>query len=354
MPSSNRPIPYSKAVETIPLDEVSDIQQMIQAVEKVLERQSALTGTNQGEVHVKTHGFAEAEFRILPNLPSELTQGLFGQSHTYSAVVRFSNSSSQARSDALPDGRGIAIKIRSVNGEGIVGDESQERTQDFLMVNHPVFFAKSVKDYLRVQEVLAHDEANPMAKFSEFLTRGDWNPLRWNWSELITAARIIGKVPLHLAGLTYFSMTPFRFGDFVAKYRIQPAGDRDGSLADLVRLLSTKVDAFRLALEETLKNRELLFEFQVQLRNNASTMPVEDPTVEWPEDESAFRTVAHLLLPRQDIEQFRHKPEYRSLSFNVWHSLRAHRPLGGINRSRRAVYALSSAWRAARISSPAS
>lgn len=333
-------------MEAIPFDEASDIQQIVQAVETILARSKAATGKTQGDVHVKTHGFAEAEFRVLPNLPTELAQGLFARSDTYAAVVRFSNSASQVRSDALPDGRGMAIKIRGVDGEWIAGDESQERTQDFLMINHPVFFAKSVKDYLRLQQVLAREEVNSLAKFGEFFTNGDWNPLHWNWMEVITAARIVGKVPLHPASTTYFSMAPFLFGEFVAKYRVRPAGDRNESFPDLVKSLGTKVDAFRLALEETLKKQELLFEFQVQLRNNASSMPVEDPTVEWPENESPFRTVGHLLLPRQEIEPLRHKAEYRDLSFNVWHSLAAHRPLGGINRVRRPVYAVSSAWRA--------
>jgi hypothetical protein len=101
----------------------------------------------------------------------------------------------------------------------------------------------------------------------------------------------------------------------------------------------------RLALEETLRNQELLFEFQVQLRTSAETMPVEDATVEWPESESPYRTVAHLLLPRQEIEPLRRQEEFLNLSFNVWHALAAHRPLGGINRVRRWAYAISSDWR---------
>jgi hypothetical protein len=101
----------------------------------------------------------------------------------------------------------------------------------------------------------------------------------------------------------------------------------------------------RLALEETLKTQELLFEFQVQLRTCEQTMPVEDATVEWPEYESPYRTVAHLLLPRQEIARLRQQEVYQKLSFNVWHALAAHRPLGGINRVRRRAYALSCNWR---------
>jgi hypothetical protein len=101
----------------------------------------------------------------------------------------------------------------------------------------------------------------------------------------------------------------------------------------------------RRALEETLQTREVLFEFQVQLRTSATTMPIEDASVEWPETESPYRTVGHLLLPRQEILGLREQDAFKHLSFNVWQALAAHRPLGGINRVRRPAYALSSTWR---------
>jgi hypothetical protein len=74
-------------------------------------------------------------------------------------------------------------------------------------------------------------------------------------------------------------------------------------------------------------------------------MPIEDASVAWPENESPYRTVAHLLLPRLEIELLRQEDAYKNLSFDVWHALATHRPLGGINRVRRRAYALSSAWR---------
>ncbi len=162
---------------------------------------------------------------------------------------------------------------------------------------------------------------------------------------MLAVARIAGQLPAHPASNTYFSMAPIRFGKYVAKYRAKPAGDRHDSYLDLVKRLGSQTDAMRLALEETLRTQEVLFEYQVQLRTSEHTMPIEDASIEWPESESPYRTVAHLLLPRQEIELLRQQNAYRNLSFNVWHALAAHRPLGGINRVRRRAYALSSAWR---------
>ncbi len=162
---------------------------------------------------------------------------------------------------------------------------------------------------------------------------------------MLTVARIAGQLPAHPRNNTYFSMAPIRFGNYVAKYRAKPAGDRHDSYLDLLKRLGSETDAMRLALEETLRTQEVLFEFQVQLRTSEQTMPIEDATIEWPESESPYRTVAHLLLPRQEIARLRQKADYKNLAFNVWHALAAHRPLGGINRVRRWAYPLSSAWR---------
>jgi hypothetical protein len=213
------------------------------------------------------------------------------------------------------------------------------------MINHPVFFARNVKDYLRLEQVLVQADDSSLATLQGALTGCDWNPLHWHWREMLAVARIAGQLPAHPASNTYFSMAPIRFGNFVAKYRAKPAGDRHDSYLNLVKQLGFEPDAMQLALEETLRTQEVLFEFQVQLRTSERSMPIEDASIAWPESESPYRTVAHLLLPRQEIELLRQQDAYKNLSFNVWHALATHRPLGGINRVRRWAYALSSAWR---------
>lgn len=345
MTTANLPLPYADDVETIPEDEAEDTQRVVQAVESMLARHQAKSGQFRADVHVKTHGYAQGELRVLPNLADELAQGLFARDGVYSAVVRFSNAASQAQPDAVPDGRGMAIKVLGVEGDVELADEQTGRTQDFVMINHPVFFARNVKDFLRLEQVLVQADDNVLATLRGTLTGGDWNPLHWHWRETLAVARIAGQLPAHPAGNTYFSMAPIRFGRNVAKYRAKPAGDRHESYVDLVQRLGSQTDALRWALEETLQRQEVLFEFQVQLRTSSQTMPIEDATVEWPESESPYRTVAHLLLPRQEIALLRQQAAYQNLSFNVWHAMVAHRPLGGINRVRRRVYVLSSNWR---------
>jgi catalase len=339
------PLPYADDVEIVPPGETDDIRRAILALEQILKHSLEQSGERRSDVHVKSHGCATGEFRILPNLPDELAQGLFAQERTFSAVVRFSNSAPQPQPDYVPDGRGMVIKVLEVEGPLADSDENGAPTQDFVMVNHPVFFAANVKDFLRFEQILASKPDDKLATARDALTGGDWNPLNWRWREALTALQIAGHLPSHPASLTYFSMAPIRFGKYVAKYRVNPAGDLPGSAIDRIAHPGNGSDSMRAMLEETLRNQQLLFEFQVQLRNSVERMPIEDATIEWPEGDSPFRTVALLMLPRQELNTEMQKTMCQQLSFNVWHALADHRPLGGINRLRREAYPISAAWR---------
>ena len=261
------PIPYTDDVEAPPGDEADDIRRAIDALEKILKQSRERSGRLQGDVHVKVHGCATGQFQVLPNLPAELAQGLFAAERTYSAVVRFSNAASQPQPDFVPDGRGMAIKLLEVEGERLSSEVRGAATQDFVMVNHPVFLARNVKDYLRVEQVLATAKDDKLATARDALTGRDWNPLNWHWREALTALQIAAHVPAHPASNTYFSMAPIRFGAYVAKYRAKPAVELAGSFVELVTKLGKHPDALGLILAETLRSQHLLFEFQVQLRD---------------------------------------------------------------------------------------
>jgi len=68
-------------------------------------------------------------------------------------------------------------------------------------------------------------------------------------------------------------------------------------------------------------------------------MSVEDSQSEWSEDVAPFVKVAEISLPQQDDFT---NPESvdacENMSFNPWHALKEHRPLGAVNRVRKVVY----------------
>ncbi len=59
-------------------------------------------------------------------------------------------------------------------------------------------------------------------------------------------------------------------------------------------------DAFRDATVDYFARGGAEFEIRVQLCTDLDAMPVEDASVQWPEDRSPYRPVARLVLPKQD------------------------------------------------------
>jgi hypothetical protein len=59
---------------------------------------------------------------------------------------------------------------------------------------------------------------------------------------------------------------------------------------------------------------------------------------EWPESEAPFHEVATIHIPVQLFRTPEREALVENLSFNPWHALPEHRPLGAINRARKIIY----------------
>jgi polyhydroxyalkanoate synthesis regulator phasin len=90
---------YSDDVESVPSTEQDDIRQVVESIEQILQTGREKRGKALPDVHAKGHGCAKGQFKVLPNLPEELAQGLFRRPKTYDAVVRFSSGSGQLNPD---------------------------------------------------------------------------------------------------------------------------------------------------------------------------------------------------------------------------------------------------------------
>jgi hypothetical protein len=83
----------------------------------------------------------------------------------------------------------------------------------------------------------------------------------------------------------------------------------------------------------------------VQFQQDAGEMPVEDASVIWDEDDAPYQKVARLTISQQDFSSAAALQNCERQRFNPWQSLEEHRPLGGINRVRRAVYSEAGEFR---------
>ena len=97
-------------------------------------------------------------------------------------------------------------------------------------------------------------------------------------------------------------------------------------------------DYLREALVRTLALRGAVFLFQVQLFKDDDSTPIDDPTVEWPEDAAAIPDGRLDLDPQADLRHPAQMAFGENLSFTPWHAIPAHEPLGEINKVRKDVY----------------
>jgi hypothetical protein len=67
-------------------------------------------------------------------------------------------------------------------------------------------------------------------------------------------------------------------------------------------------------------------------------MPIENNAVLWPEKLSPRVSVATLRLPKQKFNSPAQIAFEKRLSYNPWHTIAEHRPLGNQSRARRRMY----------------
>jgi Catalase len=304
--------------EDIPRNEAAATSRIVSLIRDTVTQGHTEEGRAHRDAHRKAHGCVKATFEVLPGLNSTLAVGVFAKPATYPATIRFSNGSGKSQDDRQGDARGMAIKLDKVPGAKILEDEKDAATQDFLLINSPIFFIRTAADYVALQEAISSGAA-----WKFFL-----NPFHL-FHEARIAKAIQGKKLTNPLNARYWSTTPYKLGSTQMKYSARPcSGERFDDR-------SRSVDLLRENMERYLSAEEACFEFEVQVRTNPVTMPIEDPTIEWDEHDAPFVQVARVKIPLQRPEQ---GEACEILSYTPWHSLPEHRPLGGISRVRFDVY----------------
>jgi hypothetical protein len=280
------------------------------------------------DAHPKAHGCVRATFEVNAELPANLAQGVFVPGKVYDAWIRFSNGAADpARDDSKGDARGMAIKLMGVPGAKLLPGESAAGTQDFIMINHPVFFIDDPQRYLTL--IRRGSSSNPLVRLTAPFALG---------FEGARIARAIGSKKIANPLYTRFwSMVPYRLGDDAHKQAIKFSARPCVSHANDQIPSDAGPNYLRAAMAKTLAAGEACFDFMVQTRQSAA-MKVEDSKTEWKESEAPFIKVAMITIPRQAFDSEAQVEFCENLSFTPWHALPEHRPLGGVNRVRRIVY----------------
>lgn len=313
-----------------PPGEADEIARIVEGMKGLLVKEG---GRFRRDQHAKDTGCVRGEFVVEPNLPEEFRFGVLRTARSYPTIIRFSNGESKLQRDSVPDARGMALKLHEVDGKKLLEGEEDDTAQDFLMIDYPIFAHHNIKGY--------GQSTFFKRLFGSSAGRLIFYLLPWNWG-LLKIGRAIQNNPITSPlEVQYYSMSPSMLGPRAVKFSTKPhpANITFGP----ARNFADDIQPGFLfeAMAERLKSREAYFDFMVQFQKDPEKMPIEDTSVLWEESRSPFLKVATIRIPAQDLlspdmERFRASCE--ELSFNPWHSLADHKPIGGINRVRKAVY----------------
>jgi hypothetical protein len=313
------------------------------------------------DAHPKHHGCVKGRFIVEPDLPATLRRGVCTEPSTsYEIWIRFSNAFKR-RHDLTWDARGMAIKLLDAGIPIPAADRSRDDeansglgTQDFLMVSHPVFFARTADDFVDFPATVAGAGSFATLTFGLFPYFFGARPSRWRLRGLLAMLGSFKWID-NPVGISYFSQVPYRYGEHAVKFCVRPQQPSPNlrrprflltvatyvilSLLSFGRLKFAQWEnLLRTALLKQLRENEVRFDFMIQI--GTAAMPIDDAVIPWDERLAPFVKVATIAIDRlpDDFEVETMMQFGEHLSFTPWHALPAHEPLGSINAARRHVY----------------
>lgn len=272
----------------------------------------------QRAVFRKQHGVVYGKFKINSDIDPQFKVGIFA-GQEYECAVRFSSDTTPSSPD-LHSTLGLAMKLFSVEGQKLVGESD---TADFIFQNINRFFTKNA------QQMCQFTTAGVINKdYDAYIN----DPKNKKTSNILKAMQ---KVEASCLSAKYWAILPFKLGEqHIVKYRLVPESSDLGAP-------SVDNDYLALDLQRRLREGNARFRFEVQLRTNPKTMPIDDAQKVWSTQESPYICLAHLELAQQDITSIGQAELGRNLAFNIWRTLADHEPLGSIALARKSAYAAS-------------
>jgi|GEM_PF-135716 len=264
----------------------------------------------------KQHGIAYGTFTVKKDIDPSYKVGVFA-GDSYECAARFSSDTGPTSPD-LHSTLGLGVKLFGVKGQKLLGDSTNA---DFIFQNIDRFFARDAQQMCSFTTAGVVDH-----NYDAYI---DTHP------ELAEILNAMSKVEASCLSAGYWAILPFKLGEkHIVKYRLVPEdADRGAPFNDNNYLA--------LDLQQRLRNKGAQFRFEIQLRTNPKTMPIDDAQVVWSVEESPYIHIADLHFPQQDITAIGQADFGSNLAFNIWRTLPENEPLGSIAEARKVVYAAS-------------
>ena len=320
-----RPDEGLRIAEERPLpDEEACVDSIIESFEKQMRLLWKPGGFERGG-NTKTQGIVRGELVVHDGLPKELRHGIYAEPRSYRAWVRFSGPGPYVTPDIDDVGfMSISIKLMGVPGPKLMDEE--RFTQDMFGVSTPTFVTPDVRANAQLQkESLKNAQIFYFLNFHrphvlDFVMQGLWIKTQTSPFEA-----------------PYFSCVPYLLGEGRAmQYSVWPKSRKRTRVPRLP--FRPPDDYLRDAMVAALDEGDVELDVRLQLQTDPHLMPIENAAVLWPERLSPRVSVATLRLPRQKFD-FPAQMEFaKRLSYNPWHCIPEHRPLGNQSRARRRMY----------------
>lgn len=328
-PSSRAPAPSTGWRERVGDDEARRHEEYARLFERLQQAKSRRFGNGRA-LHRKQVLALRARLEVPAGLPAHARHGLFAAPGAHDAWIRLSNGGTDRAPDRRPDVRGFAIKVLGVDGPGAL-DGARTDCQDFLLINHEAFAFPDSRDFVGLVSAAA---GGPLALIGWLARR--YGPIG-ALGRVAHLRRVFGRPFAGFAASAFHSAAPIACGPYAARVRLVPA-PANGPAS---RGADWKADvAGRLA------KAPLQYELQLQFFVDEAATPIEDASVNWPQDVAPYVTVGRLTIAAAaDDPEFERRIE--DAVFDPWRALAQHRPLGEVMRARRAVYYASQRTRGA-------
>lgn len=302
-----------------------------------VQRDAARDGRKMRALHAKANAGMRARLEVL-DVPATLRHGLFAAPRTYDAYVRFSSGAPRMQSDDKPDVRGVAIKVLGVEGKKIIPGLEDATTQDFLFIQSPAVVFRDPTEFVELVRIANGSRALALPRLLFVIG------FARTFTILRSLVRALSTSGRSFAEQRFFTALPLRIGPHAAKLDLRALSSEAPQPA------ATGPERLGADLARRARTGSLVFELRAQLFVDRERTPIEDPTVEWQESIAPFAPVARLVIPAQDVESDEGKrvaAYIERLSFDPWHALVEHRPLGAMMRARNHAYRVSTTARGA-------
>lgn len=275
--------------------------------------------------NTKTQGIVRGEFTVHEDIPEHVKRGIYARPQTFRAWVRFSGPGPYITPDIDDVGfMSISIKLLGVPGPKLM--EEEKHTLDMFGVSTPTFVTPDAKANAALQI-----ESVKNAQIFYFVNFRDSHVL-----DLIMQSLFI-KTQSSPFEAPYFSCVPYLMGEGQAmQYSVWPKTKKRTPIPRLP--LRPPDDYLRQAMVASLAEGDVEFDIRLQMQTDPHRMPIENAGVLWPETLSPRITVATLRLPRQTFDSPAQMEFAKRLSYNPWHTIAEHRPLGNQSRARKRMY----------------